>query len=81
MHDQVAVTSVFDMTLFEVQELYVDVDINHDINYGVSVGGPGLWPGAEGAQKIKVLYDIDWDRFINMFVERLRAPVPFHRQP
>jgi len=49
----------------------VHVDINHDLNYGVSVGGKQSWPGAEGSQKIVVQYDLDWDRFINLFVERV----------
>ncbi|MFH1572703.1 MAG: nucleoside hydrolase [Acidobacteriota bacterium] len=76
MHDQVAVASIFDLTLFQSEEMYVDVDTNHGINYGVSVGGRRLWPGAEGARKIRVLFDIDWERFINMFVRRLTSPVP-----
>ena len=28
-------------------------------------------PGAEGAQPIQVQYDLDWDRFIRLFVERV----------
>jgi len=75
MHDQVAVASIIDMTIFKSEELYVDVDINHDISYGTSVGGRRIWPGAEGACKIRVLYDLDWDRFINMFVQRVTAPL------
>ena len=54
----------------------MDVDAHHGINYGVSVGGKAPWPGAEGAQKMAVQYDLDWDRFIRMFVERVTRPVP-----
>ncbi len=43
---------------------------------GLSVGGKAPWPGAEGAQKMAVQYDLDWDRFIRMFVERVTRPVP-----
>jgi purine nucleosidase len=76
MFDQVTVASLVDPTLVTTAEQYVDVDANHDINYGVSVGGKALWPGAEGAQKMAVQYDLDWDRFIRMFVERVSRPVP-----
>lgn len=81
MHDQVTVGSVIDVNLFKSQELYVDVDINHDIDYGVSVGGTSLWPGAEGAQKIEVLYDVDWEGFINLYVQRMSAPVILPGKP
>lgn len=76
MYDQVAVASLIDPTLVTTTELYVDVDANHDINYGASVGGATLWPWAEGAQKMAVQYDLDWDRFIRMFIERVSRPVP-----
>jgi inosine-uridine nucleoside N-ribohydrolase len=76
MYDQLAVAALVDPTLFKTEELYVDVDINHGINYGVSVGGKRLWPGAEGTQEIQVQYNVDWDRFIRMYVERVTGPVP-----
>jgi len=71
MYDQLAVASMIDPTLFETKELYVDVDVNHGINYGVSVAGEERWPGAEGAQRMRVDHDVDFDRFIRMFVERV----------
>ena len=76
MYDQVTVASLADPTLVTSTELFVDVDANHDINYGVSVGGRRPWPGAEGAQKMAVQHGLDWDRFIRMFVERVTKPVP-----
>jgi inosine-uridine nucleoside N-ribohydrolase len=76
MYDQVTVASLIDPSLVTTSELYVDVDTNHDVNYGASVGGAALWPGAEGAQKMAVQHDLDWDRFIRMFVERVTRPVP-----
>ena len=75
MYDQVAMASLIDRTLVKTEDLFVDVDVNHGINYGVSVGGADLWPGAEGARKMKVQYDLDWPRFIEMFVSRVRAPL------
>jgi len=76
MYDQLAVATLIDPTLFTLKELFVDVDINHDINYGVSVGGERHWPGAEGAQKLQVEYDVDFDRFIQLYLERMTKPVP-----
>lgn len=74
MFDEVAVASLIDPTLVKTEELYVDVDINRGISYGVSVGGKELWPGAEGARKMAVQHDLDWERFIRFFVERVTRP-------
>jgi inosine-uridine nucleoside N-ribohydrolase len=71
MYDQVAVASAIDKTLVKRKEMYVDVDINPDINYGVSVGGVRMWPYAEGARKIAVQYDVDTNRFMRLFIERV----------
>ena len=71
MFDEVAVASVIDPTLVKTERMVVDVDIDHGINYGVSVGGRTPWPGAEGARTVAVQHDLDWDRFITMFIERV----------
>lgn len=76
MYDQIAMASVIDPSLVTSERLYVDVNISHGISYGVSVGGREIWPGAEGAQQMNVQYDLDWPRFIEMFVERIQRPVP-----
>ncbi len=73
MYDQLTVAALIDPTLVKTRDLYVDVDANRGPNYGVSVGGPEPWPGAEGAQRMAVQYDVDFDRFINMFVQRITA--------
>ena len=75
MYDQIAVASLIDPTLVSKERLYVDVNIEHGISYGVSVGGRTLWPGAEGAQKMEVQYDLDWPRFINFYVDRISSPL------
>lgn len=75
MYDQIAVASIIDPTLVTTERLYVDVDIDHGINYGVSVGGEQPWPGAEAAQEMTVQYDLDWPRFIEMFIERVQRPI------
>jgi inosine-uridine nucleoside N-ribohydrolase len=76
MFDQVAVASLIDPSLVTTRELYVDVEIARGINYGASVGGTRPWPFAEGAQKMHVQYDLDWNRFIRMFVDRVTRPGP-----
>ena len=75
MYDQIAVASIIDPALVTRERLYVDVDIHHGINYGVSVGGRSPWPGAEGAAQLDVQYELDWPRFINLFIERIRNPL------
>lgn len=75
MYDQIAMASVIDPTLVTSKRLYVDVNIDHGISYGVSVAGREIWPGAEGAQQMEVQYELDWPRFIEMFVERIQRPV------
>ena len=75
MYDQVAMGSLLDPTLVTTEELYVDVDANHGISYGTSVGGSEIWPGAEGAQKMHVQYDLDWPRFMEMFIEHMQRPL------
>ncbi len=76
MYDQVTVASLADPSLVTSTEMIVDVDTNHGINYGVSVGGDKPWPGAEGAQRMAVQHGLDWDRFIRMFVQRVTQPIP-----
>jgi inosine-uridine nucleoside N-ribohydrolase len=75
MYDQIAVASLIDPGLVTTEKLYVDVNIDHGISYGVSVGGRKIWPGAELAQQMNVQYDLDWQRFIEMFVARVQAPL------
>jgi inosine-uridine nucleoside N-ribohydrolase len=72
MYDQIAVASIIDPTLVTSERLYVDVNIDHGISYGVSVGGREQWPGAEGTQQMNVHNDLDWPRFIEMFIERVQ---------
>jgi len=71
MFDQIATATLVDPAIAKSVELFVDVDDTHDVNYGVSVGGKQPWPGAEGAWKMSVQYDLDWPRFINLYVERV----------
>ena len=38
-----------------------------------------VWPGAEGSARMQVQYHLDWPRFIELFAERVSAPVPAGR--
>ena len=71
MYDQIAALTLIAPELMKTKDLYVDVDDHHGPNYGVSVGGEQVWPGAEGAQKMVVQYDLDWDKVIRLYVERV----------
>ena len=51
MYDQIALASLLDPSIVETEELYVDVNIDHGISYGVSVGGRDLWPGRRGREE------------------------------
>ena len=66
MYDQVAAVALVAPGLIKTVEQYVDVDANPGLNYGVSVGAAQTWPGGEGARKMQVQTDLDWDKFIRL---------------
>jgi inosine-uridine nucleoside N-ribohydrolase len=76
MFDQIAVASLIDPSLVTTTDLYVDVETDHGIGYGTSYGWATPWPGSEGAQKMAVQHGLDWERFIEMFIERVSRPIP-----
>lgn len=76
MYDQVAAVTLVAPQLIKTVELFVDVDANPGPNYGVSVGAPQPWPGGEGAKKMQVQTDLDWEKFIQLYVERVSRPQP-----
>ena len=51
MYDQIAAVTLVAPTLMKTVELFVDVDINPNANYGVSVGAPQTWPGGEARER------------------------------
>jgi inosine-uridine nucleoside N-ribohydrolase len=71
MYDQLTLGALIDPTLVKTVDLFVDVDDQPGPNYGVTVGGQKIWEGAEGARQITVQHDVDFDRFIRMYVERV----------
>lgn len=76
MYDQIAAVALIAPTLMKTVEWYVDVDANHGPNYGTSVGAAQPWPGGEGAKKMQVQIDLDFDEFIRLYVQRVTRPVP-----
>lgn len=76
MYDQVAAAYLVDPTLMKTVEWYVDVDANPGPSYGVSVGAPESWPGGEGARKMLVQSELDFDRFIRLYVDRVKRASP-----
>lgn len=76
MYDQVAAVALVAPELIKTVELVVDVDANPGPSYGVSVGAPQTWPGGEGAVKMQVQTDLEWDKFIRLYIERVTAARP-----
>ena len=71
MYDQVAAVTLVDPTLMKTVEYYVDVDANPGPSYGTTVGAAQPWPGGERATKMLVQTDLDFERFITLYVERV----------
>lgn len=76
MYDQVAAATLVDPSLMKTVEWYVDVDANRGPSYGASVGAPEPWPGGEGARKMQVQTDLEFDRFIRLYVDRVTRATP-----
>jgi len=71
MYDQLTVGSLIDPTLVKTVDLFVDVDINHGPDYGTTLGAKKIWEGGEEAMPMSVQYDVDFERFIKLFIERV----------
>lgn len=71
MYDQIAAVALVDPTLMKTVELFVDVDANPGPSYGVSVGAPQPWPGGESAKRMMVQTELDLDKFLELYVERV----------
>jgi len=71
MYDEVAAASVVDSSIVKTKPMIVDVDDHHGIDYGTSIDADAPWPGAEGASRVQVQYDIDNARFMTLFVDRI----------
>ncbi len=72
MFDQLAVAYVIDPTLFTTKEMYVDVMTEKGPAYGYSFERTSPWPGGDDAKPVLVQYDLDWDRFIRLFIDTIK---------
>ena len=72
MYDQLTVASFIDPSLVQAKDLYVDVVITHGPDYGTTVGAAKQWEGGEQSVKVSWQYDVDNERFIQMFVNRVK---------
>ncbi len=70
LHDPLAVGAVIDPTLVRTQRLYVDVE-TAGISAGQTIADPRkLW---RREPNVDVCVEVDGDRFVELFVERLRG--------
>jgi inosine-uridine nucleoside N-ribohydrolase len=74
MYDQLTVASLVDPTLVKTVDVYMDVIFSHGPDYGTTVGGMRQWEGGEMSVKVPIQVGVDNDRFIKMFVDRVRQP-------
>ena len=72
VNDQLTVGSLVDETLVKTTDLYVEIDINHGPDYGTTLGMTKQWEGGENAVLVPVQLDVDSDRFMQMFADRVR---------
>ena len=54
----------------------MDVDINPERQLRRLGRRAAAWPGGEGALKMQVQTDLDWDKFIRLYVERVTSTRP-----
>jgi inosine-uridine nucleoside N-ribohydrolase len=71
INDQLTVGSLVDPSLVKTTDLYVEIDINHGPDYGTTLGMPKKWEGGENAVLVPVQLEVDSDRFMQMFAERV----------
>lgn len=74
MYDQLTVASLIDPSLVKTVDVYMDVIITHGPDYGTTVGAAKQWEGGEQSVKVPIQVDVDNDRFIKMFIDRVKQP-------
>jgi inosine-uridine nucleoside N-ribohydrolase len=73
MWDEVSVASVLDPSIItEAREMYLDVEIDHGIDYGNTLA----WDPEEhqplGVGKASIQFDLNLERFYELYVELMR---------
>ena len=75
MWDEVSAASVLDPSIItSSREMYVDVDIDHGINYGFTLAWELDQHRTPGVPKSTVQFDLDSDRFYELYVELMTRP-------
>jgi inosine-uridine nucleoside N-ribohydrolase len=70
MWDEVSAASVLDPSIItEQREMYVDVDIDHGINYGNTLAWELRQGDKPGPRTMWVQFDLDLDRFYDLYAE------------
>ena len=70
MWDEISAASVLDPTIItEQREMYVDVDIDHAINYGYTLAWELDQQHPPDVRKAWVQFDLDLDRFYHLYAE------------
>jgi inosine-uridine nucleoside N-ribohydrolase len=77
MWDEVSVASVLDPTIITNQrEMYVDVDIDHGIDYGYTLAWELDQQHPPGVRKAWVQFDLDLERFYDLYAGLMTRHAP-----
>ncbi len=71
VHDSSAVAYVIDPTLFSTKQVHIDVEIHSPINFGHTAVDDRL--KSEGEPNVHICVDVDNERFLNLYQERLMS--------
>ena len=70
MWDEVSVAGLLDPTIItEQREMYIDLDIDHGINYGNTVAWELRQGERHGSRTMWVQFDLDLERFYDLYAE------------
>jgi inosine-uridine nucleoside N-ribohydrolase len=70
MWDEVSVASILEPSIItDIREMYVDVEIDHGIGYGNTLAWDPLEHQPLGVAKAMVQFDLDLERFYELYVE------------
>ena len=70
MWDEVSVAAMLDPSIITNQrEMYIDLDIDHGINYGNTLAWELRQGEKPGLRPIWVQFDLDLDRFYDLYAE------------
>ena len=75
MYDQIAVLSFLEPEVVtRAEELWIDIEIDHGPSYGLTLFWDSDRTPPPGVRKAKVQLDLDYPRFIELFLELMNKP-------